>query len=126
MRTTIGLMSMLVLAGCTTMKSGPAIEINSCEHAQITNVSLERHDDGLTVRGVLRPRSPSVGRVDHVDIEFLDRDGRVIRRVKAEANVQMHMRRSDRPPEFRADIQADGIATIRLAHHADAFGQCGL
>jgi hypothetical protein len=126
MKTMIGLMSLLVLTGCASRSKRPAVEIVSCEHVQITNVTFEQHDGEMTIRGVLRPRTSATRRVDHVDVALLGDDGRVLREVKAAANQQMHMRQSDRPPEFSVRVESGGVKSVRLAHHADAFAECGL
>ena len=116
----------LVIAGCSTMKDGPAVEIESCACVMITNVSVEHLDGEVTVKGFLRPRSTTVRRVDHVDVTFLDADGGMLKQVKAEPNVQMYSRNSSIAPEFKVTVELEGVYTVRLAHHADTFKACGL
>ena len=116
----------LAIAGCSTMKGGPAVEIESCACVKITNVSVESRDGMVTVKGFLRPRSTTVRRVDHIDITFLDADGSILKQVKAEPNVQMYSRNSSVPPAFKVTVELQGVQTVHLTHHADKFKECGL
>jgi hypothetical protein len=116
----------LAIAGCSTLKGGPAVEIESCACVKITNVSVKSRDGMVTVTGFLRPRSTSVRRVDHVDITFLDAEGGILKQVKADPNVQMYSRNSSVAPAFKAEVELEGVQTVRLIHHADKFKECGL
>jgi hypothetical protein len=116
----------LAIAGCSTLKGGPEVEIESCACVMITNVSVESRDGIVTVKGFLRPRSTTVRRVDHVDVIFLDADGGVLKQVMAETNVQMYSRNSSIAPMFKVAVELEGVHSVRLNHHADKFQECGL
>ncbi|MDF7798643.1 hypothetical protein P4C99_04165 [Pontiellaceae bacterium B1224] len=115
------------LTGCATMKSENVdIMITPSSEVLISNVSVHKHGEEVHVTGTLRPTSATTSRTGHVDIEFLNADGTVIKTVQAVPNVALFMRNSRQPKSFSVKGEVDGLAEVRLVHHPDTMNECEL
>lgn len=117
----------LLLAGCATVKpDGADLQVQSSKDVFITNVHVDEAGAEVTVHGSLVPRIPVTTRVGHVDVEFLDEDGEVLKAVQAETHTNLFSRNSAQRPTFRVSAEVEDFSAIRLTHHPDTLQQCDL
>jgi hypothetical protein len=121
------LASLLAVTSCTSLKRTEArIEVVSSSQVQITNANVHREGEFIHVTAVLRPASSTVKRVGHVDVEFLNAEGEVLKEITAEPNVRNFSGSSSRNPTLSIKFNPGDqpVSTIRLTHHVDTFEEC--
>ncbi|WP_372797413.1 hypothetical protein [Pontiella sp.] len=126
-RMTLTAAAMLLLAGCATVKpDGADLQVQSSKDVFISNVHVDEAGAEVTVHGSLVPRIPVTTRVGHVDVEFVDEDGNVLKAVQADTNTNLFSRNSAHRPTFSATAEVEDFSAIRLTHHPDTLQQCDL
>ena len=122
------LMGTLALAGCSTMTAGDKIEveIHSSRDVKITHVTVREKLGTMTVRGSLRPMTSTVARSGHVDVDFLGKNGTVIKTARATPHISTFSRKSARRPTFSVSVEVRDVSAVQLTHHADTMNACEL